>query len=405
MVSAKVFEPIQIGPISLRNRTIRAAAFEGMCKHWNVTDELINYHRQVSEGGIGMTTVAYASVSKDGLAFPHQLWIREEIKSDLKKLTDAIHAGGAKASIQIGHTGNMSKKSVTGFRPISASAKFNLYGPTWPRKMNLQDIQRVIQDFKNAVLLLKECGFDAVEIHAGHGYLISQFLSPYTNRRKDEYGGSFENRSRFLREVLRAVREAAGNQMAVLVKMNIWDGFDGGITRDEAFKTAQIIEAHGADAILLSGGFVSKAPMYIMRGKMPTRIMAKNISNMVVKFLVGVLGQVLIKPYPFQEGYFMEETKQFRDKVKIPLVYVGGMNSIATIEKAFQNGADCIALARALIQNPGFVNDLRNEIIKKSGCTICNYCVAVMYTGQIRCFMNEPNLSTSLHNQLVHPEV
>ncbi|MCX7744017.1 MAG: NADH:flavin oxidoreductase [Flavobacteriales bacterium] len=404
MVYSKVFEPIQLGPITLRNRTIRAAAFEGMCKHWNITHDLINYHRKVAEGGIGMTTVAYASVSKDGLAFTHQLWIREEIKSDLKKLTDAIHAGGAKASIQIGHTGNMSKKSVTGFRPISASAKFNLYGPTWPRKMTRNDIQRVVNDFKHAALILNECGFDAVEIHAGHGYLISQFLSPYTNRRNDEYGGSFENRSRFLREVLTAVREAVGNQMAILVKMNMWDGFEGGITQKEAYKTAQIIESLGADAIVLSGGFVSKAPMYIMRGRMPTRIMAKNISNIVVKFLVGVMGQKLIKPYPFQEGYFIEEAKKFRDLVKIPLIYVGGMNSIETIEKAFQNGADCVAFARALIQNPSFVNDLRNEIIKKSGCTICNYCVAVMYTGKMRCFMNEANLSPSLREQLAHPE-
>jgi len=405
MIRSLVFEPIQLGPVTLRNRTIRAAAFEGMCKDWNVTDALIQYHRSVSEGGIGMTTVAYASVSKDGLAFPHQLWIRNEIRADLKKLTDSIHAGGAKASIQIGHTGNMSKKSVTGFRPISASARFNLYGPTWPRKMNSVDIQRVVNDFKKSVVLLKECGFDAVEIHAGHGYLISQFLSPYTNRRKDEYGGCFENRSRFLREVLTAVREAAGQEMAVLVKMNMWDGFEGGITLKEAYQTAKVIESCGGDAIVLSAGFVSKAPMYIMRGKMPTQIMAKQIKNLVVKFLVGMMGQKLIRPYPFSEGYLIEEAKQFRNKVKIPLVYVGGMNSVETIEKALKNGADCVAIARALIQNPAFVNDLRNEMIQKSGCTICNYCVAIIYTGQMRCFMNEKNLSSAIREQLKHPEL
>lgn len=385
----KSFEPFQLGPLTLKNRFIRSAAFEGMAEKNTVSDDLIQYHRLVAQGGVGMSTVAYASVSKNGLSFAHQLWLRKEIIPALKQLSNAIHEEGALSSIQIGHTGNMSKKSVSGSRAIAPSSRFNLYGPTWPRKMNLTDIAQVIEDFKDAVLIAKESGFDAVEIHAGHGYLISQFLSPYTNKRKDAYGGSFENRSRFLKEVLTACREAAGNNMALLVKMNMNDGFKKGISEDEAIKTAQLIEACHADAIILSGGFVSKAPLFVMRGEIPPQIMAYHIKNILVKFLVRFFGNQLMKPIPFKEGYFLEEGIMFRNVVKIPIIAVGGLNSTATIQKALDMGFDGIGLARALIQNPHFVNDLEQNLLQKSACTLCNYCVAVMYSGKMRCFMDD----------------
>jgi 2,4-dienoyl-CoA reductase-like NADH-dependent reductase (Old Yellow Enzyme family) len=273
------FEKLQIGPIGLRNRFIRSAAFEGMSAGHDVSQDLINYHKSVALGGVGMSTVAYASVNQNGLSFPHQLWLRKQIIPGLKQLSAAIQSGGAAASIQIGHTGNMSKRAICGSRPMAPSARFNLYGPTWPRRMKLADIRQVILDFKEAVTLAKKSGFNAVEVHAGHGYLISQFLSPYTNKRTDEYGGSFENRSRFLIQVLNACREAAGKDMALLVKMNMNDGFAKGITPDEARQTARIIESCGADAIVLSGGFVSKAPIYVMRGEIPPPVMAYHIKN------------------------------------------------------------------------------------------------------------------------------
>src|SRR5687768_17186082 len=178
------FEPFQLGPITLSNRFIRSAAFEGMSANHQVTEDLIDYHTHVAKGGVGMSTVAYASVSKNGLSFSHQLWMRDEIIPGLKKLVTAIHSVGAKACIQLGHTGNMSKRSITGSRPIAPSGRFNLYGPTWPRRINVKDIEQLINDFSNSVMIAKKSGFDAVEIHAGHGYLISQFLSPYTNKRK-----------------------------------------------------------------------------------------------------------------------------------------------------------------------------------------------------------------------------
>ena len=273
MKESLLFTPCTIGPLTLRNRTIRAAAFEGMAAGNAPTDLLYNYHRQVAAGGIGMTTLAYASVTRSGLSFPHQLWLRKEIVPGLRRITDAIHAEGAAASIQIGHCGNMSHKAICGCTPISASTGFNLYSPTFVRGMRHDEIVDVAKAFGQAVNLAREAGFDAVEVHAGHGYLISQFLSPYPNHRKDEYGGSLENRMRFMKMCLDEVMTAAGNDMAVLVKTNMSDGFRGGLETDDCIEVARNIEQCGVHALVLSGGFVSKAPMYVMRGRMPIRSM------------------------------------------------------------------------------------------------------------------------------------
>lgn len=400
MNHSKFFTEGKLGPLSLRNRSIRAAAFEGMSKDHNVTEALINYHTSVAKGGVAMTTVAYASVSKSGLSFPHQLWMRKEIVGDLKKLTDSVHREGTAVSVQIGHCGNMANRVLTGVRPIAPSGGINWYGPTFPRSMKPQDIEEVKNDFKNAVYIARESGFDAVEVHAGHGYLISQFLSPYTNKRSDKYGGTFENRKRFMVEILTAVREAIPSNMAMIVKMNCWDGFEGGITKEEGVLTAKVAEECGADAVVVSGGFVSRAPMYVMRGKMPVDIMAHFIHEGWKKFFVKLAGGQLIPSVPFAEGYFMEEAKRIQNAIKIPVVLVGGMNSIQTIEKAMGEGFQWIAFARALIENTNFVYDLWNEVIQKSGCTICNYCVAKIYSGEMICHLHEKNLSGELKQKI-----
>lgn len=394
------FDSLKIGKLKLRNRFIRSAAFEGMCQNHQVTTDLIGYHQSLAKGGVGMTTVAYAAVSKNGLSFKHQLWLREEIIEDLKNLTDAVHNEGAAVSIQIGHTGNMSKKSITGAQPIAPSGGFNIYGPSWPRAMDASDIEHTTQDFVYAVRIAKQAGFDAVEIHAGHGYLISQFLSPYTNKRKDSYGGSFENRSRFLKEVLTACVNVAANEIAVIVKMNMHDGFNNGVTNEEALATAKLIEQCGADAIVLSGGFVSRSPLYIMRGQIPPKTMSHYIKNFPLKMLVRYFGKYLMQPIKFEEGYFLNDAFAFRNEIKIPLIVVGGLNSETTIQKALNMGFDGIGLARALIQNPNFVKELKEQSIHKSACTICNYCVAVMYSQKMQCYMNDKTIPQELIDEI-----
>lgn len=240
-----LFTPGKIGPLTLRNRTIRAAAFESMCPGNAPSEQLFNYHTSVAAGGIGMTNIAYAAVTQSGLSFERQLWMRPDIIPGLRKLTDAIHKEGAAASIQLGHCGNMSHKRICGCTPISASSGFNLYSPTIVRGMRQSEIASMARAYGEAVRLAREAGMDAVEIHAGHGYLISQFLSPYTNHRKDEYGGSLENRMRFMRMCMEEVMKAAGSDMAVTVKTNMRDGFKGGLEIDECLEVARTLQEIG----------------------------------------------------------------------------------------------------------------------------------------------------------------
>lgn len=217
MEQEKLFTPFRVGPLEIRNRTIRSAAFEGMAEHNSPSKTLYDYHTSVAHGGIGMTTVAYAAVCRSGLSFERQLWMREEIVPELHRLTDGIHAEGAKASIQLGHCGNMSHKKICGCRPLGASSGFNLYSPTLVHGMTREEIDEVVNAYGHAVELAIQAGFDAVEIHAGHGYLISQFLSPYTNKRKDEFGGSLENRMRFMKMVMEKVVAAGkGDRKSVV---------------------------------------------------------------------------------------------------------------------------------------------------------------------------------------------
>jgi len=396
----KLFTTFKLGPVTLRNRTIRAAAFEGMCPGNRVSEDLISYHRAIAAGGIGMTTVAYAAVERSGLSFSHQLLLDKEAVPDLRKLTDAVHREGAACSIQIGHCGNMASASVTGTRPVAPSARINLYGPTFPRSLSQSDIRSLVKSFGNAVNTARESGFDAVEVHAGHGYLISQFLSPYTNRRKDSFGGSLENRARFMVMVMEEVKEAAGNDMAVLVKTNTADGFKGGMELDECIEAARILEQSGADALVLSGGFVSKAPMYILRGAMPIKIFAYYIENKVMQFFVRMFGNYLVKEIPFDEGYFLEDALKFRARLKLPLVYVGGLIAREKIDEVLNDGFEMVAFARALIKDPDFVNKLKKMELSRSECDICNYCIAVMYSRKAACIQNEENLDPKIKEML-----
>ncbi|HWR99619.1 MAG TPA: NADH:flavin oxidoreductase [Prolixibacteraceae bacterium] len=397
---SKLFTPSRIGPLTLRNRTIRSAAFEGMCPGHRPSQMLLDYHRSIAAGGIGMTTVAYAAVSRSGLSFPHQLWLRKEVVNDLRLLTGAVHQEGAAASIQLGHCGNMSKKSITGCMPLSPSGGLNIYSPTWSRKMTGNDITQIVRSFADAVAIARESGFDAVEIHAGHGYLISQFLSPYSNHREDEFGGSLENRTRFLKLVIRSVMKAAGNDIAVIVKMNMSDGFDGGMETDECLHVARLLEQEGCHALVLSGGFVSKAPMYIMRGSMPVNTLAFYMRNIPLKLGVYLAGKWMIPSVPFKEAYFLEEALKFRKTVKLPLIYVGGLISGKKINEVLDNGFEFVSMARALINEPGFVNRLKLDPDAINQCTCSNYCIARMYSINMACHQHVDGLPRCIHKEV-----
>ena len=386
MKTSKLFTESSIGPITLRNRTIRSAAFESMCPGNAPSQQLLDYHRSVAAGGVGMTTVAYAAVAQSGLSFDRQLWMRKEIVPGLRKLTDSVHKEGAAASIQLGHCGNMSHKKICGETPIGASSGFNLYSPTFVRGLRRDELRVMAKTYGNAVRLARESGFDAVEIHAGHGYLISQFLSPYTNHRKDEYGGSLDNRMRFMDEVMAEVMKAAGNDMAVLVKMNMRDGFKGGMDIEESLQVAHRLVNDGAQALVLSGGFVSKAPMYVMRGAMPIKAMTHYMDCWWLKWGVRMVGHLMIPSVPFKEAYFLDDAMLFRKEIKnIPLVYVGGLISRKKIEDVLDKGFEFVQMGRALLNEPGFVNRMKLDVNARCTCKHSNYCIARMYSIDMAC--------------------
>lgn len=386
MKTSKLFTEASIGPITLRNRTIRSAAFESMCPGNAPSQQLLDYHRSVAAGGVGMTTVAYAAVAQSGLSFDRQLWMRKEIVPGLRKLTDSVHKEGAAASIQLGHCGNMSHKKICGETPIGASSGFNLYSPTFVRGLRRDELRVMAKAYGNAVRLARESGFDAVEIHAGHGYLISQFLSPYTNHRKDEYGGSLDNRMRFMDEVMAEVMKAAGNDMAVLVKMNMRDGFKGGMDIEESLQVAHRLVNDGAQALVLSGGFVSKAPMYVMRGAMPIKAMTHYMDCWWLKWGVRMVGHLMIPTVPFKEAYFLDDAMLFRKEIKnIPLVYVGGLISRKKIEDVLDKGFEFVQMGRALLNEPGFVNRMKLDVNARCTCKHSNYCIARMYSIDMAC--------------------
>ena len=380
-----LFTPVTLGPLTLRNRSIRSAAFESMCPGNVPSPQLLDYHRSVAAGGVGMTTVAYAAVTRSGLSFDRQLWMRPEIVPGLSELTDAVHAEGAAASIQLGHCGNMSHKSICGCLPVGASSGFNLYSPTFVRGLRADELPEMAKAYGRSVCLAREAGFDAVEIHAGHGYLISQFLSPSTNHRKDEFGGTLANRMRFMEMVMEEVMKAAGNDMAVLVKMNIRDGFRGGMELDESLQMARKLQELGAHALVLSGGFVSKAPMYVMRGEMPIRTMTHYMTCWWLKYGVRLVGKYMIPSVPFREAYFLEDALKFREALDIPLVYVGGLVSRQKIEEVLNHGFEAVQMGRALLNEPDFVNRMRQEENARCNCRHSNYCIARMYTLDMAC--------------------
>ena len=400
---SELFTPYRIGPLEIRNRTIRSAAFEGMCEHNSPSQELFDYHTAVARGGIGMTTVAYAAVCRSGLSFERQLWMRPEIVPELRKLTDAIHAEGAKASIQLGHCGNMSHRKICGCMPYGASRGFNLYSPTFVHKMNHREIDEVVEAYGKAVELAIEAGFDAVEIHAGHGYLISQFLSPYTNHRRDEYGGSLDNRMRFMRRCMEAVVKAARGRIAIFVKMNTRDGFKGGMEVEDSIKVARELQKCGADALVLSGGFVSRAPMYVMRGQFPVRSIVHYMpwSQWWLKAGVILGGKIVSPTVPFKKLFFLEDALMFRAALPdMPLVYVGGVTTRKDADKVIDSGFQMLQMGRAVLEDTDFVNKMKADENHCSECEHSNFCIGRMYSLSMACHKTCKDITPALEKNV-----
>ncbi|HTC23457.1 MAG TPA: NADH:flavin oxidoreductase, partial [Gemmatimonadales bacterium] len=324
--------------------------------------------------------------SADGRTFPHQIWMREEAIPGLSGFVRAMHAEGARAAIQIGHAGWFASPHATGTAPLGPSRTFSPHAQAFSRAMTSPDFDRLTAAFAVAAGLAAASGFDAVEVHVGHGYLLSQFLCPYNNRRRDRWGGSLENRARFPRQVLRAVRRAAGSGVAVYAKLNMEDGFEGGLRLEEGVQVARWLEEDGSvDALQLTGGHTTRSPFYLLRGEVPLAEMVRNQTHRVRRLLFRLLGRTLLRAYPFEEAFFLPQARRFRAGVRLPLMLLGGLTRLETMERAIAEGFEFVALGRALIRDPDLVRRMASGELTASRCVPCNRCIVEMERGGTRC--------------------
>ncbi|MFA9563527.1 MAG: NADH:flavin oxidoreductase, partial [Acidimicrobiales bacterium] len=383
------FAPAQLGPVELRNRIIKAATFEGVTPDALVTEELIDYHRRHAAGGVGMSTVAYLAVAPEGRTQAECIWLRDSAVPGLRELTDAIHAEGAAAAAQIGHAGPVANGRSNGAPGLAPSRGFSPLSMRPIRATTETDLERITMDFGRAGRLAVESGFDAIEVHLGHNYLPSSFLSPSLNRRKDRWGGSVENRARFSRQVVRAVREAAGDDVAVTAKLNMVDGYPGGMRIEDSLVVAAMLQEDGAlDAIELTGGSSFANPMYLFRGDAPLEEFTETLPQ-PMKTGFRLFGKKLMPTYPFEEAFFLENAKQFRRQLSMPLILLGGINHRSTIELAMGEGFEFVAMARALLHDPELINKMQSGEQTEGECIHCNRCMPTIYSGT-RCVLNDP---------------
>ncbi len=385
------FEPFRLAGVPLRNRIIKAATYEGMSPDGGVSHALVKHHRDIAAGGAAMTTVAYCAVTPDGRTFRNQLYIRPELVPALRRLTDAVHREGAAVSLQLGHCGAFcNNDDLRRRRPFGPSSSVNTLGALSGRPladaMGEGDIEQVTEEFVQAARLARESGFDAVELHLGHGYLLSQFLSPGTNRRRDAYGGSLENRARFPLSVVERVRAALPAAVPVLCKVNLRDGYRGGLEIGESVQVARWLEARGADGLVLSGGFVSRAPFFLFRGERPLGAMIAVEKSVRQKIALSLFGPFVVRAYPFEPMYFLPLARELRRAVRMPLALLGGITSLDHLQKARDEGFELAAMARALIHDPNLIAKYAAGAARESGCIPCNRCVAEMdREGGVRC--------------------
>ncbi len=360
-----LFSSSTINTMKLPNRFVRSATWEGMAADDGaVTPKLIATMADLAKGGVGLIISSHAYVSPEGQAGPWQLGIyKDDLMAGLEKMTAAVHAAGGKIVAQLAHAGQAAAASLSGRTPMVVSDFAGLMKS--PRQeMTAPDIRRIITDFADAAKRAKASGFDGVQLHAAHGYLLNQFLSPAFNRRQDEYGGSIANRARIVLDVLRAVRETVGRDFPILVKMNSQDFIENGLTLTDSVQVAELLAAVGIDAVELSGGMVGSAKL------MPSR--------------TGINSEET-------EAYFREEARAFKKRLSVPLILVGGLRSLEVAETLMEEGiADYISMCRPFIREPGLINRWKAGDRRKSGCLSDNQCFTPGREGKgIYCVVEE----------------
>jgi len=355
----ELFDRVSINGMAPANRFVRSATWEGLAsREGSVTPKLTKMMVELARGEVGLIISGYTFVSPEGQSSPGQLAIHDDrFVAGLRGMIQAVHEAGGKIALQIVHAGRFADPALTGLQPIGPSA-VTQDGQTTCRAMSKPDIANIVSAFTQAVVRAKQAGFDAIQLHAAHGFLFSQFLSPALNQRTDEYGGTLENRARFLLEAVRSIRKAAGPAYPLLVKLNSEDFLEGGLTRDEAVQVAAMLEVASIDAIEFSGGTVASPEKF-----MPVRPGKPNS--------------------PQDEVFYREAAKLYKARVRIPLMLVGGIRSYETANDLVHRGvADYISLGRPLICEPGLVKRWHNGDRRVSECGSCNGCFAPAGDGR-----------------------
>ena len=344
-----LFDQTTINGMTLQNRLVRSATWEGMCDaEGKPGEKLISFYRELARGGVGLIITGYTFVSPEGKELPGKMGIhRDEFAAVMKEMTGAVHDAGGKVCIQLVHAGGQTNSATSGRQPIAPSGIKTEQYPEVPAEMSRDTISAVITAFQNGARRAQEWGFDAIQIHGAHGYLVNQFLSPLTNRRQDEYGGTIENRCRFLLEVYEAIRSAVGPKFPVMIKLNGSDNLEGGFSAEDAVFTAKSLDRSGIDAIEVSGGTPASGD------RSPARIKIDSQEK---------------------EAYNLPLAQQIKGAVTCPVMVVGGFRSFTVADKTIRESADYVSMARPFIREPGLALRWQSGDRSPARCISCNGC-------------------------------
>ncbi len=389
-----LFEKTNIKGMELKNRLVRSATHEGMAdENGFPTQDLFKLYERLAKGGVGLIITGFAFVSRDGKSpfLGMQGIDRDEHIPKYRELVEHVRQHGTKIAMQIVHCGRQTTREAIGMQPLAPSPVKDKSLFVMPREMTDEDIERIIEAFTQACRRVRESGFDAVQIHGAHGFLVNQFLCPHTNRRKDQWGGSIENRMRFVRQLYYRCRQQVGDDYPILIKINAYDNMKKGLKLEEGVVMAKMMAEMGFDGIEVSCG-IGEDGLSTFRGDVPLEVfldeweMYKN-KNPLFRFVMKRFGRKMIKPPPLTQAFNRESARTIKEAIDIPLFLVGGITDPVAMEQIVKSGdADYISLSRALIADPKFPEKIRQGSRKPAGCIHCNYCAAYLVSEPLRCY-------------------
>lgn len=373
-----MLEPLAIGNLQLKNRIFKAATHDA-CDF----AEMHQTYGRLARNDVALITVAYVAVSPINKTFDNQHHIGLDNADEWRAVCDTVHAAGGKISAQLHHPGLFCLSSQG--RPMGPSFFWLPSKPSWPKTIDREMLETIKKEFIDAAALCVGVGFDCIELHCGHGYLLSQFLTPIINRRSDGYGGSLEARARFPAEIIAKIRDTLGEGFPILVKMNADDGFPfpGGLKLEQSVETAKIFVEAGADAIIPSYGYTSLNGFGMLRGNVPLEKMTEALPGGGSKWIARALGPYIVPQIEYESLFLHAFTQRYIEALrgtKAKVIYVGGADSSQAIKTVLMDGCAAVQIGRPLIREPFLVRRIMKEESKNTGenviskCIRCNMC-------------------------------